>query len=731
VETPSWMQSFLRFGGPSMIFQPSGAGPWNKTYQFVYPMSWTLGNLVQFAVPTPGFVGSYVLLPTSIADFTISSTGNVSLAGHLSTSPSITLGPVTISKELWPGVTWSADVQLGGSFATRSIVPHIYTVDWSSAYATVQVSLTASLTINIFPSATPEGAFGLAAVISVTPKVALSVILGPSAPGRGDFLGGLDVLLKNLVVELDIAVSLTIRVGIDDLFEIGITGTLELNAIFQTALPHLAGLWFNASVGGYVRFLFLTISFTFWQGTIYHTSGSADPSLPLTGVTMPSLDQAWKVAPRYYNGSSYEENVWNSSTTYGTAIEDLYPQAVPAIAGSGRNALLLYASDDVAQPESQGLEVSGMELDTSSGTFSAISLPTLPGSVSFAPQVYGMPDGSVVALWTAIPDSRLTTMVPDQVTGFELMSSTQSAGRWSGPVQLQDGGYPLGYALDACGTGTPTPLAAVLVSPVLDPNAATPERLLVYDLSADALVSNVSVVGLASLTGFDCTDSWAFAQDPANTPVVVDSSTGAPVVLRYSAGAAYTWVGAVPVPGAPGTVGLLFRGPSSDELALFSPTGGRNLTALELPENTSAVRVFASGDRYSIFAGTPGGVAPYVVSSNRSEALPAWQVPFMVRFGVAPVGNGFVLFAVSSNGSSLEPIENLSLYLLGPFGPSGPGPSPATCTFGGVGCTAASEFLGGLLVALLLAGIVVFYRGRRRASGVPVTHLSPEGPHGG
>jgi len=234
------------------------------------------------------------------------------------------------------------------------------------------------------------------------------------------------------------------------------------------------------------------------------------------------------------------------------------------------------------------------------------------------------------------------------------------------------------------------------------------------------------VVGLGSLTDFDGADSWAFAQDIANSPVVVNSSTGATVAVGYSAGAAYKWVGAAPVPGAPGTLGLLFRGPSFDELAVFSPSDGRLRATLVLPENTSTFYAFASDQQYSIFAGTPAGVNPYVISSNRSEALPTWRVPSIVSFAVASVGTGFVLYAVSSNGNRSEPIDNLSLYLLGPFS-ARVSPGPATCTFGGASCTVASEVLGGILVVLLLAVIALYIRGRRPKPEPPGDQRSPRG----
>ncbi|HUI38909.1 MAG TPA: hypothetical protein VLY85_04685, partial [Thermoplasmata archaeon] len=418
---------------------------------------------------------------------------------------------------------------------------------------------------------------------------------------------------------------------------------------------------------------------------------------------------------------------WTAGATNGTAIDDVYPQATPAIAGSTTSALLLYTSDDVARPEQQGLGVKAMELDPSSGTFVPVDLPSVPGTVGFAPQVESMPNGSETALWTTVPYTRLSTMVPDQVTGFELVGSTRTAGRWSTPAPVETWGYPLSYVMDACGQPSPTPLAAVLVSPELSPNASTPERLLEYDAATGALVENVSVTGLTSLTAFDCADGWVFALDGTNAPLLVSEGTGATVGVDYSPGSTYEWVGASPVTGGPGTVALLFRGPSSDRLVLLAPSGGRVVCTLTLPENTSGVRLFAVGDGDTVFASTPGGVYRSVVSAGQSDALPMWHVASLVRFGVAEVGTGFVAFALSSNGTTESPIDTLSLLLQGPFATSNPTPAPQACTFGGLGCTVASVLLGGLLAALVLAGIVVFFRGRRGRPGPSEAAGTPGG----
>jgi hypothetical protein len=729
VVTPGWMQSFLRVAGASLRLEPSGAGPWNESYLMNCPMSWALGGLLQFGVPTPGFAGSYELLPITTAEFNFTSSGNVTLIGFMSSAPSITLGPVTISSD-WPGVSFSAFAVIGGSYATRAIGPHTYTVDWISAYTKAGVNVTASYTVDIFPSGTPEGEFGLSATISVSPSIAFSVVLGPSAPDHGAFVNGLDIIVKNLAVELELALSLSVQVGIDDLFEIGLQGAVSVAALFQTALPHLAGVWVNASVGGFVQFLFFRISFTFWRGTIYHWAGAADPLATRPGDPLPSADQPWALAPRYYNTSSYDAVVWNASATNGTAIEDIYPQANPAIAGSSTSALLLYTSDDVARSEQQGLGVKAMELDASTGTFVPVDLPSVPGAVGFAPQVEPLRNGSEVALWTAVPYARLSTLVPDQVTGFELVGSTRTAGAWSTPSPIETWGYPLGYALDACGQPSATPLAAVLVSPQVNPTASTPERLLEYDALTGALVENVSVSGLDSVTGFDCSDGWVFALNESDTPVLVSVATGATVAIEYSPGSTYAWVGASPVVGSTGTVALLFRGPSSDQLVLLVASSGQVVHTLTLPENTSGVHAFAAGDVDTVFAGTPGGIYRTVVSTGQSNALSMWHVPSLVRFGVAEVGSGFVAFGLSSNGSAQSPIDSLWLLLQGPFTPSSnPSQAPKACTLGGLGCTLASVFLGGLLGALVLAGIVVFFRGQRGRSATPETAGTPEAYH--
>ena len=185
--------------------------------------------------------------------------------------------------------------------------------------------------------------------------------------------------------------------------------------------------------------------------------------------------------------------------------------------------------------------------------------------------------------------------------------------------------------------------------------------------------------------------------------------------------------GRLPVAGASGTVALLFRGPSSDQSVLFAPSGDGVVPLRRCPRIPAGS---ASSPRGTAIPSSPdpGRGLPDVVSAVQSDALPMWRVPSLVRFGVAEVGTGFVAFALSSNGTTRIIDRCAVVPSPGPLhDDQQPEPGPKACTFGGLGCTLASVLLGGLLAALVLAGIVEFFRGRRRRSALPVRPEQPGG----
>jgi hypothetical protein len=725
IETPPWMRSFLAFPGNLLLFRSSATGEWNASYEFADEMGWSLASLIAFSLPVPGFQGAYSLLPSSLAYFNFSSTGFVGMTGQLTTDPSLTFGPVTLSASI-PGLKFSSTVNVTGTFSLQRLGPGTSTIDWVSASASLSVSAEADFTISIIPAATPEGSLGLTAEISVAPSIMLTVVLGPGTPGNSNFLPGLSVVMKDLLVQVGVEVGLTIQFGVDNLFEIGAKGTLGLAALFQTVSPHLAGIWVNASVAGFVQFLCFSVSFTLWSGTIYQWT--ADPSAAPARVEAAPADifVPWGFASRYYNTTDYNRVVWNGSQPNGTAIQDIYPNAAPVVAGGGPAATIAYTSDNVAKNESSALSLDAYTFDPITRALTPSQLPTVANSVTFSPQVMNLANGSSVAVFSSVPVAEMATRTPGSISGFDLEGTSRSSGAWGAPRLLQDWGYPLSYLLDTCGTAE-TPTAAVLVAPSVDPNATTPERLIAYDLDSGGIESNVSVTGLTSLGGFDCAGGWVSGVAPSGNVTLVATSTGLAIVVNVLSPTGSTLVGATPVGGASDDVALLYRGPSGEEAIVFDLEPETAVAVATVPGNVTSVAAESEGSDVYLFAGTPDSVLDYDLSgTGAASQLPAIAAPGLARFSVARTTYGLLVLTVPSRGGSTAPIENLSLTYLPLETPPASSPSSASgaCAYAGLGCGTADLLFGAVLGALILAGIVFFIAGRTRGRRPP----AGEGP---
>ncbi|HEV2449621.1 MAG TPA: hypothetical protein VGU43_04320 [Thermoplasmata archaeon] len=733
VETPGWMQSFLEFPGNLLFFQPGGSGPWNHSYSYSDEMGWSLASLIAFSIPVPGFAGGYALLPTSLVHFTFDSNGSVNLSGQISTEPSITIGSVTLSASYLHGkgldahLEFFATINISGAFSLTPLSPGAYTVHWNSTTASLTLKLKAELPpISIFPAAIPEGTVGLTAVISVDLSVMLAVILGPGSPGNSNFLPDLSIVLQDLVVHVSLEFGLTIQVGVEKLFEVGAKGTLGIAAIFQTLVPHVLDLWVNASVGGFVQFLCFTIAFDLWKGTIYNWS-SAPTALPVNapmdGIGAGTVEVPWNFAPRYYNTSTYNRVTWNPSEANGTALENVYPQASPVISAGGSSATVAYTSDDVAVNQTAGLSVAAFGLDPVSHALTASTVPSVPGSVSFAPQVLSGADGSSTSVFSSVPISQLASRVPGNVKEFDLESSSRpTTGAWSSPRLLQDWGYPISYLLDACGASA-SPTAAVLVAPSINPQSATPERLIEYTLANGGIVSNASVTGLANLGGFDCAGGWVSASTTSGNVSLYSSSTGLPIVVNVLPPAGSTLVEAVPVANGSASVSLLYRSAAGDEAIIFDLLPQTTQAVDALPGNVTSVSVARESGTFYLFAATPDEVIQESIRTGGAvEDLGPVSTPGLVALAIAPTSLGIVVLVQTATGSSAQPLDNLSLrYLALHSPPVSGGTSSPTCRVGGVSCGAADLAFGGVLVVFsgILVAVWILRPSRSRRSGAP------------
>jgi hypothetical protein len=727
VDSPAWMRSIFAFPGAIDVSTVNtSAGAWNASYSNTVTMGWSLGTLLNFALPTPGFSGAYSMIPGITATFTFDSGGNVSLEGRISSDPSITIGPVDISAEI-PGVDFSATVDLSSAFAVQALAgpadTRSYTVQWNSLTAKLDIDADFSTEVPLFPAESPEGGIGLSLLLKIAPSVSVTLLLAPSAV-PGNFLAGLDIMVEDLLVDLGIAFTVALQAGISDVFEIGGGGTLSLQTLFQTATPHLAGLWLNASVFAFVQLLCFKITWTLWSGTLYQYGGDP-PALP--AAPHPSLTWSWNLAPRYYNTSAYDTVVWNANESAGPAVEDIYPATSVAIAPSGAGALVAYTTDRVAMPEREGLGLQALSLG-GSNSLGPASVPVVPGAIAFSPELLALPGGGVRAVFSVLPDPALAGSDPSSIPGYALDTSERAAAQttWSAPVPLVDWGYPISSSLAACGSDG---ALAVLDAPGFAPNLSTPERLLVYDPANGALEGNVSVRGMAKVTGYDCSARIASLTDASGNVSFLDLVDDATIPVSFPAEPGWNLTDIAWVAGANGTTALLYRGPAAAEAVLYEPASGTTVDTAPLPANASALAAVADGPEDYLFAGVPGGVRPFLVSSSGVSAMGEVPVPGLTRFGVA-IGTGAIaLYALGATGNATEPIDTLILASWAvPSTSTGSGSHGAPSLFSQLASQAPAVLLGVLLAALLLAAVWLYRSARKGPGSTGPSSLPSPGP---
>ena len=588
-----------------------------------------------------------------------------------------------------------------GTFSLEAIGPGVSTIDWVSASASISVSAEADFTISIFPAATPEGSLGLQAVIAVTPSIMLTVVLGPGTAGDSDFLPGLSVVMKNLLVNLGFQVGITIQFGVDDLFEIGATGTLGIAALFQTLQPHLAGIWVNASLSGFVQFLCFSVSFTLWSGNLY--TWTADPPAALAGPARVQLLRASSSRGDSLPGTTTGRITTGSSGTRRprtgrrsrTSIRTRPPRS-PRAAPTRPSP----TPTTTSRRTSRAPSVSGPTPSTPSPALSRRSRSRpIANSVSFSPQLLDLSNGSSVGVFSSVPVSEMATRVPANVPGFDLETTYGNGDTWSAPRELQGWGFPLSYQLDTCGSSA-TPTTAVLVSPVVDPNGSTSERLIEYDLSTGGIASNASVVGLIDLGGFDCAGNWVSGTSASGIVNLYSTSSGLSIVVNTLPPIGSQLVEATPVGGAPQDVALEYRGPSGVEAVLFDLEPETTVAVAGLPANVSGIEAFADGSGFDLFAGTLNALLPYSFSSTGDSAtLRPISAIGLQRFAVAQTTYGFVVLAVPSYGGSVSPMENLTLSYIALRAPPTAAPSTGVgaCRFAELGCGTADALFAGVL----------------------------------
>ncbi len=669
IAPPGWLVSFVGWTHGGTLSTPHGTAGWNNTWSLDLLGEFDLGQQFSVSLPFPEFAGggSYGFLPSIDLSLVLHSGGTLRLGAAFGVStPSVDAGPVSVS------VTFN--LTANGTFRLSNDA-----VVWQSAY--VNVTLSGSVSVNVpiagYTFNVPDyGAvtIGLSATITVSPSVSLDFLLLPSTSSGSDILPGLDVMLGGITATVGAQLTVALNAGVGALSISG-GGGVGISMNIQPSQPYIEG-------GKITGRVFVNYNVLWWSGTLWSESGTlykwGDPSTTPNGPAGGDRDLALSPAnsslptpiPRYYAPYEippppfpYDRDVWVKGRADGVAITNVYPFTDLAAAGGDSSALLLYTNDNVGLPQDEGLTVSALAFNATTGALSPvnITLPVLNTEVVYDPEVLDLANGSYAAVWNAIPFATSTSVSsPFNLTSTVLQIAyyDPSTGLWSGPYSFATlPGVSQSYALDADAAG-------VFVLDQVGPGILSAASQLVEVAASGKVLATVPVQDVSKVVAFRAASSLAVVQVDNGSFSLLNLTTGTNVSATGRLGCPISEMAFVQ--GSSDQVASLLEGIPNDTLVLYTP--GEPPVVVPLPRNVSSMTSVAYDGRVVVTVGGPFGVLVYLVTGTSVAKLGHVARPGLSDLVTALSGSDLVIFTTQrfgnftpeSGGESFS-YENLSI----------------------------------------------------------------------
>jgi hypothetical protein len=734
--TPHWLQAAVELGElytNGLLFKPGGKGPFNLTYSISETFPLAFGKLFNCSIPIPLLSGNYSLIPSVTFTYGETSTGHITVGGAFQFAPpTINLGVAALAL--------SASLSLQGTFSVSANPDGDLNPQWVSAVLGLTLTAKVNFSIPIYGIDILGATIGFVMNIAIAPSIALKLLLLPSAYPGQDFISGIGLALSQLLGTFTLPLTVAVAFGLAIAsVSIGGTASIALNFIFAPPPFSLSEGWANLSAFVSAQFLFWSCMWTFWSGS-FAFGPDAPPQRPfgaLNGPLVPPYDNGtgatWTLASRYYNGSGYDANVWDPSGSSGIAVSDLYPQAAVVAAPSQEGSYLLFTNDRVAEPQEQGLTVSGYRLDSTNNSFTALPSPTDPGFVIARPQVAHLPDGDLYGLWDALPAAEIGEAGPLGLTNVELQGAVfYPANETWGPIRTwTTSGFADSYQVDAS-DGAGEVLALVSNTPV--PSASSAERLLVFDLATGGVETNASVSGLNSIVSYRSATGWAVVELLDGNVSVINAATGAVVALPVSVPGSPPLTAASFLAGSSNLIWLLYRTRQAETAYVVNLSSQKVEATLPLGPATEELAGLASGATVYLAASTPSGIQTWSESGGQWANLTAFSVLDASDLGLVQSGSGLLVYALLGSGPTNTPTENLFLGELGVAIAPVTGPTPPATPSPSSGSPASPDYglylvLAAAAAAVVLAVVAIAVRRTPPRGAATDGHTTPPPPN--
>ena len=594
VWNPPWLEDINSHSYAGFVFQPEGTSTWNNPYSidvaFPAALSDWLSMFLPSSIPASLLSGSYRLFPEIEVDANFSSAGHL----RLDTLIKVQAPPVNISVASVK-VTVEMEASAKGYFIVKSSSLLLQYAD-----LTAGASFKFSYRLAGWSEEADIGSckFGMDIGPSIFAEVGFAVTLdlAPAPPGTpvGNMLPGLGLVITGLdLVTIALTFGVSFGGSLDicnlSLFSLDVEGSITLDLFVQPQPLQISG----GNVTGEVQWSGCAVvlcagGYLLGPATIYswgqQSSGSVGPP-PRVASNASVPVSNWSLMPRTYNVSQYLQPTWTTGSDNGSLIPIFFPHSAYALAAGSAGPLLLYTYDNVSRNESLGYSMQGIAFQEPNGRMVQVPAPSTPNSLPMNPSLLALPDGSVQAVWDAVPDSEARTANPFDFNPVFLDSAVYdpSTGSW-GPVStLTSHGVATSSRLGFCGA---TPTALVVMN---DPVNQT-ESLDLIDLANGTSLRTVNAPGTARVTGFDCAASLASLSLNMGGTELLDLATGKPIPLPQLSGYNQTALDLIPA----SLVGILFENQSQDVLELWNATSGAMLAQGTLPYNATAVKLVST-----------------------------------------------------------------------------------------------------------------------------------------
>ena len=578
LKLPTWLQSLVSVSEYSSTTL-QGTAEWSNTFQYGLNYALPITTLFGFNMSLPLLgSGSYSWLPDFDLTFGFnSSTSTATLTGDFSyTSPGLEFdgfgAPLTANLTVKLTMTGSVSVN-----------PLTSTIKWTKSTAQLEFGVDFDIVIPIagwsFSLFGQTYDVGLTLEIDVAPAYDITLVFTPAAAGKGT-IGGLDITITPTASAIDIPITITLKLGTNQLASLEAGGTLDFNFQLSGSPPFISSATVSGSVfiGGCLLGACATVTYNV-DATNLSPSVFAAGFEKLANFTYQS---------RYYNTSSYELHSWSTGAFNGTAVENVYPHAVPSEVGVGTTSYWAWGYDNVSLPQSKSEALAGVSLASSSRTLQNFSLPKTSGTLAGNP-VLGPYGSNLVAFWDSTPTGALNKTNPFNSTKFTLDEATYtpSTGVWSKTTKWLNWSDPESYQLSK--VGSDTRLLVLVAHSFLSPVA----QLVEYDVENDTVLFNESVSNVYGISAFNAqsniavfelfngaTELWSIAADsqpyvPTVSGAVLESASLANSSIE----------------------GLWFQGEVTNEYIVFNTTTDQPLATIPLGASVSAAVLVASGNQ--------------------------------------------------------------------------------------------------------------------------------------